>query len=329
MSSGHAARRPVTGGEEGFQVLRGGLAAVFFPKALEVFLGLGVNEAVEIFLTRIGVGERVGAGAMGHVEVDDFAHDANEGEVDGMVEGVAHGEESRVVSEVEVAEGMLAAAGEEDFGGTGITAVHSGFQKAGQRPVRPVGFHDPGTERISSGDFLTGFQLLVKLGDDFQVGGQRAEFGRGAEFQARGLAHVERLIVVVHLEPQLVHGAGVFVQGKRVEHAGFLARRQHAGTGQAGLHGGAGLGELLQALADGLRGGAVQRGVDGEVHAIELVGGFQAEEGDQFAADGIDALALRVDDGLARGRRLAEFAFGRQSFVAEFGGDHALSGHHF
>ncbi len=241
---------------------------------------------------------------------------------------------------VEVHEAVQAAAGEELLAGAGgVAALHGGLQHGRQAAVRragdPVG--RPAGERVGRLLLDVGQEILrqvaiagVQLAHDLEVGDQRAQLGRGPQVELRAFVDVERLVQVVGLDAQDVGVAPALEQHDAEHDLGevVIAHVQQALAGQPDLRREGRIGQAGQHLHHAGLDGGVERGLHGQVHAVQLVEAGHPQHGQQARADGVGRLLLHEAGGLRQGRVGAEDEAGRERRVAQALVDHARVGQH-
>jgi hypothetical protein len=240
-------------------------------------------------------------------------------------------------------EGVQAAAGEEGFARVGrVLALHRGRQHRGQaavgalrqraeileRPLRHavfrIDFH------AHQADLVHRRETLVQLVDDVEIGHQGAQLGGRAEVELGAFVDVERLVVVVGLDPQVVHVLAALHQGEAVHHLGRVAVAEQALAGQAGFFRMLGVGQLAQHVGDGL----LDRGVEGrhhrQVEAVKVVQARVAHQVAEVVAHRVGGLARHESVGARRGhaRALGRVQLRFQGRVAQLRRDHAGLGQH-
>ncbi|MNM81345.1 hypothetical protein D3C81_933450 [compost metagenome] len=320
--------------EEGFQAFVGVLAAVFLPEAQQVDLAFLVDEAVEIFLApRVLVVRQHGhlaARVAIDVVADQVAQQAHEGQVDRLAQGVLDGRDAPVVFLAEVVEGVDAAAGEEAFvGARRIFPLQRGLEHRRQAAVL-VGdqvVDGPFADEVQRHDldvlqFFVGQVRIVAMqrGNHFEITGQHAQLGGGAELQLAAFVDVERLVGVVGLHPHAVAAGGAFEQGEAVAHVLGLVLGQQALAEQADFRGEGGVGEFLQVDADLFLQFVLQGGGERHVETVEVIQ-RHVEHAGQAGARQAHALVgfQRLHGRLAQ--RVAEAQLGLERCVAQRSAD--------
>ncbi len=181
-------------------------AAFLVRKALQVGAALGRAAVLEdVSDVRPG---------MGNLVAHDVAHDADEDQVDRVLEALAHSHVALALPTLEIGEALHPATGEEAFtGAAGILALHRRFQHGRQlalgRRAGAVKVVDGPTaqhillRQLHTGQFGAAHAGIarVQLGDDLQVGHQGAQLGGGPQVEPATAVDVERLFDIVRLHP--------------------------------------------------------------------------------------------------------------------------------
>ncbi|MNO97467.1 hypothetical protein D3C76_891760 [compost metagenome] len=156
----------------------------------------------------------------------------------------------------------------------------------------------------------------MQRGDHFQVAGEHAQLGGGAELQLAAFVDVERLVGVVGLHAYAVAAGGAFEQGEAVAHVLGLVLGQQALAEQADFRGEGGVGEFLQVDADLFLQFVLQGGGERHVEAVEIIQ-RHVEHAGQAGARQAHALVgfQRLDGRLAQ--RVAEAQLGLERGVAQ------------
>ena len=294
------------------------LALVLVVELAEEFAAFAVGEAGQVFgaarIVGIGQQRRRRTRQLEHVVAHHVAHQAHEHQVGRVAQRLAHGQDPRVVEFAEVAEVVQAAAGEEAF--ARIARVLALHRRRQHRRQAAVGARFQALEvfdapqrhavlRIDHDLFQFGrrhrLEALVQLVDDVHVGDQGAQLGRRAQVQLGAFVDVERLVVVVGLDAQVVGVRAALHQREAVHHVGRIAVAQHALAGQAGGLGRFGVAQAAQLGGDGLLRFRVEGAGHRQVEPVEVVQARVAEQAGQVGAHRVRRLA--GDEGVGRRRR--------------------------
>ncbi len=300
------------------------LVLVLVPELAQEFLAFTIGKAREVFgaarVVRIGQQGGRGSRQLEHVVAHHVAHQAHEHQIVRGAQAVAHRHDLHVVELVEIAEGVQAAAGKEGFAGIGrILALDGSFQHGRQGALGILGqrqevFDAPLGQAILGIDHggaqlavVHGREALEQLVDDVHVGHQGAQLGGGTQVQLGAFVDVERLVVVVGLNAQVVDVLAALHQRKAVDHLGRVAVAKQALAGQAGGRCSFRIVQFTQHPGDGLLRVGVERAHHRQVEAVQVVQAAIAQQATQVGTHCIGCLARHEGVG---GRRAHARRFG-------------------
>jgi hypothetical protein len=199
-------------------------------------LALGEAHQILVALSEGRAFDPSGRAGTEHQMLHDIAHQSDERQVDGLGESYAHRDDALIVGRVEIFEAVDAAAGEERFTGIGrVTPFHGGVEHGGQAAIgcRAQVIERPARQGIVRAHLHPAQRLaiqiaksLVQLGDDLQVGHERAQLRGRAQVEFRLIVHIEGPIRAVGLHAYYVAIGGALEQDEAVGDVAQIARCQ-------------------------------------------------------------------------------------------------------
>ena len=276
--------------------------------------------------------DRVGIELRRHQVVAHVGHQADEHEVHRALERLAHARTPLVVGLVEVGEAVLAAAGEEHgVRARGVAALERVVEHLGERRggVEDHLLLDPATEPIRARrrecsalrDRHRG-EPVVLLGDQLEIGHERAQLRGRAEVELHAVGEVERAVGVVDLGAQPVGVRTALVHVQAEFHAVGEAGVEQPQAEEARRRGDLRIAEPRDALAEQLLGADVERAVDAEVEAVEIVEAAGAEHRGEARAHGAREPAREPVVVAVRFARAVGGEVHRERGVAQLRADH-------
>ncbi len=275
--------------------------------AIEVGPSFLVGEAPQVLLAQRLGGDGVQLPRtllLRRVVARQVAQQADERQIDRKRESLLHRRIQMVLGLVEIAEHLVAAAGQEHCGGVGgIAPLHGGIEHGLQRVVfrlQQIGGR-PGAQRVrlvAAHRFelvaRQRLQALAQLAHHIQVGDQGAQLGGRAQDQLGAGIDIEWLVEAVGAHPQKIAVGAALVQHHAVGHAVEVLVVEQVVPDQAQRSGVVRIAEVRQDIGDALLRLLVNGGGHAQIEPVQAVQIGRAKQRQQFAAQRIGRLASHI-----------------------------------